>query len=59
MCKLKESGDSKLIPLPKEEEFKALCPVTFYPLQMEAVRWMYWIETSKRAHQVGGMNRLH
>lgn len=57
VCKLKDSQDSKQTPIPMEEEFCNKCPVKFYPIQIEAIRWMYWIEISKKKNdiQVGGI----
>ncbi len=55
-CKLKDSQDSRQNPLPDEQDFCAQCAVKFYTIQIEAVRWMYWIEKSKKNEQhVGGI----
>lgn len=53
ICNLKDSHDSKNILIPEEEEFCSICPVKFYPLQIEAIRWIYWIEMSRRTDQQG------
>lgn len=54
--KIFESQDFKKIQLPEEERFCNICPVKFYPIQIEAIRWMYWIEQSKKNESnVGGI----
>jgi SNF2 family DNA or RNA helicase len=46
-----------MTPLPYEEEFLKDIPLKFFDHQIDAVRWMYWIETKRpesRTH-VGGI----
>jgi SNF2 family DNA or RNA helicase len=55
-CKLKDSKDSKNIPLEHEDHFVKVCPVKFFPFQIETVRWMHWIERSRKNEiNVGGI----
>jgi hypothetical protein len=55
--KPKDQSESRLARLPNEDEFIAASPVTFYDIQLDAIRWMYWIERSKKDDQphVGGI----
>lgn len=45
--KIKDSKISCNFPIPFEKEFCDQCYVQFYDIQIEAIRWMYWIEQSK------------
>lgn len=54
--KQKEIQDSKNVPLPDEHNFTSQCPIRFYDVQIQAIRWMYWIESSRKNNQqVGGI----
>lgn len=54
ICRIKDSQDSKQIPLPHENEFLEACHVRFFPIQIEAIRWMHWIEVSKKVDSHAG-----